>query len=491
MSLVSFNFFVFIGIAVAIYYLLPLKYRWTVLLVSSFIFYLSGGERATLLVLCIAFFSFIMAKKIEKNEKGKLKKLFLSISIVILLSILAIIKICGHYNTFVDYLIVPIGISYFSLSIIGYLLDVYWKKDFAEKNFAYFLTFIMFFPKIVQGPISRHKFLNKQLINGNAFDYNNLTLGIQLIIWGVFKKIVIADRMNILVTNVYSNLDIYAKGLVIIPTMILSALELYFDFSGYTDIAVGISQMFGIELEQNFNHPFFSRTASEFWQRWHMTLSGWFKDYLFLPVSRSSIVKKFSKKMGNKYGALARKKTMMIISTAIVWVATGLWHGTGINYMVWGLYWGLIIISSELLSSYYEKINALLHINTHTLTWKVFQVLRTSFIFVLGKMISAQKSLNDVKIVLWAVIKNTHFSDLKLLTQLGLDIYDFVIIAIGVIFLFFVSFLQEKGISIRKSIAGWNAISRWAFYSFSITVILLIGLYGVGYDTSTFAYQFF
>jgi len=453
---------------------------------------LNGGGKAIVIVLFIAIFSFCMAISIEKKEKGRKQKLLLTVAIVVILSILAFIKICGHYNTFADYLIIPIGISYFSLSIVGYLLDVYWKKDIAEQNIGHFLTFIFFFPKIIQGPISRHKWLNNQLIDGNHFNYKKICFGLQLVIWGIFKKIVIADRMDILTSEVYSNLEIYVNyGLILMITMVISALQLYFDFSGYTDIAIGISQMFGIELEQNFNHPFFSRSASEFWQRWHMSLSGWFKDYLFLPVSRSKFVKDLSKKMGMRYGATARKKTMMVMSTAVVWMATGLWHGTGINYIIWGMYWGGVIIFSEIFSAKFEKIEIILHINTTAPTWKWFQVLRTTMIFIIGKMISAQNTLYDVKIIIYGIIKNTHFSDLGILGSLNPSRIDGVIIILGILFLFMVSCVQENGIHIRDSISKWNAVPRWVFYCFSLIILLLIGMYGSGYDTSTFAYQFF
>ena len=297
--------------------------------------------------------------------------------------------------------------------------------------------------------------------------------------------------MNVFVTTVYSDLDRYAKGGVLIPAMILSALQLYFDFSGYTDMAVGIAGMYGVELEQNFNHPFFAQSAAEFWQRWHMTLSGWFKDYLFLPLSRSTFVKNTSKKMGAKYGPTARKKTMIVMCAAVVWLATGLWHGTGINYIVWGVYWGTIIILSELLSGVFEKMRTALHIKQEAFGWKLLRMIRTGIIFIIGKMISAQHSLAAVKTIILGIFTNTHAKDFKLFFKLGLKRYDFVILAIGVILLLVVSILQEKNVHIRERIAGWHPLPRWILYSMSVSVILLIGLYGSKYDTSTFAYQFF
>lgn len=492
MSLVSLKLFLLVGIALICYYVLPMKCRWCVLLASSLMFYWDGGWKAIIAVLGIALFAFYMAIWITKAEKGKKQKVLLSIAVVGLISVLAFVKICKYYQLFVAYIIVPVGISYFTLSIVGYLLDVYWNKDAVETNFGHFLTFVFFFPKIIQGPISRHKLLGHQLTDGKHFDYENICFGLQLVIWGIFKKIVIADRLDIVVSSVYDNLNVYEEcGLILMGGMIASALQLYFDFSGYTDMALGIAQMFGIELEHNFNHPFFAKSASEFWQRWHMTLSGWFKDYLFLPVSRSQIVKKLSKKMGNRFGSVVRKKTMMVCSTAVVWFATGLWHGTGVNYIVWGVYWGTIIIFSEVFSSWIQKLTKLLCINTSAVTWKVFQMLRTSMIFVVGKMISAQNSLLDVKRIVNGIIKHFYIGDINRIGDLGATNIDWYILVVGILICFSVSVMQENGIRVRRWIAGWNAIPRWIFYSISITVILLFGLYGVGYDVGTFEYQFF
>lgn len=492
MSLISFGFLVLVGLALCVYYIVPMNYRWCILLIASLVFYVYSGRRAMIIAAIIVNFSYYMAIQIEKSTDGRKRKIVLSLSVVILLTVLALIKIGGRIDSLAGYLIMPMGISYFSLSIIGYLLDIYWKKDTAERNIGHYLTFVFYFPKIVQGPISRHSFLKSQIIAGKRFDYNQVCFGMQLALWGGFKKIVVADRINRLVSTVYSNLDIYAShGGILAIAMLGSAVQLYLDFSGYTDIARGISQMFGIELEENFNHPFFSRSASEFWQRWHMTLSGWFKDYLFLPVSRSQSVKKLSKQMGLRFGPAARKKTMMIISTAVVWIATGLWHGTGVNYIVWGIYWGGIIIFSELFDFLPQRINKWLKINTSAPTWELFRMIRTFMIFVLGKMISAQKSLYDVKMVLWGIFRNIHLNDISVIYDFGLSKIDFMIVLWGMLFVFMVSLMQEKGISVRESIARWNAVPRWMFYSTALSIVLLVGIYGAEYDTSSFAYQFF
>ena len=493
MSFVSLNFFLLTAISLLVYHLLPSRARWCVLLLSSLVFYAFNGPEALAIVLVTAFFSYRMAISIEKNPDSGKRKLILSVSIIILLAVLAFIKFAGRITSLTASIIVPMGISYYSLSIIGYLLDVYWKKETAEKNFLFYLTFVLYYPKIVQGPISRHRFLGPQLTEGRPLEYTQVCYGMQLMLWGYFKKLVLADRMNILVTIVYSDLEniYFSHGGLLLITMFFSAIQLYLDFSGYTDIALGVSQMFGIRLEQNFNHPFFSRSAAEFWQRWHISLSSWFKDYLFFPVSRSRLVRNASKSMGTRFGPSARKKTMIALSSAVVWLATGLWHGTGINYIVWGAYWGCIIIFSEVFDGFIQKINKAFCINTAAPTWKLFQTLRTFLIFMFGKMISAQNSLHAVKTVLFGIVHHFHFSDRWMVYELDLTRLDLDIIRLGLLLVFAVSVLQERGVRVREWIAGWNAIPRWIFYSLALSLVLLLGLYGADFDMSSFAYQFF
>lgn len=491
MNFISIDFFFYLGISFLLYYLLPIKFRWIILLLSSVIFYLQGGRKILFYTVALSFVAYILAIMIEKANDKK-KSLLVSLGIVFFFVILSTFKIASYLNISNYYFIVPIGLSYYTLSIMSYLLDVYWEKDKAERNFLRFLTFVLYFPKILQGPISRHSFTGESITMGHRFEYRSVCFGSQLILWGLFKKIVIADRLNIFVSMIYGNMEMYKNsGAILFMTMIMSSVQLYCDFSGYTDMAIGISQLFGIELEQNFRRPFFSRSASEFWQRWHMTLSGWFKDYLFLPVSRNKIVKKISKKMGSRFGAMSRKKTMIVISTSVVWLATALWHGTGINYLVWGGYWGSIIIFSELFSDWIEKFSRLLRINTVAPTWKLWQMMRTFMIFTVGRMISSQKDLHSVKLIARALVKEFHASGLLHVTSIGLSQYDFTILIGAVFLLLAVSVFQEKGFCIREEVAKWNAIPRWLLYSVEIVTILLFGIYGAGYDMSTFAYQFF
>lgn len=354
MTFTSGFFLGFLAIFLCVYYLVAVNDRWLVLLIGSLLFILlGGGIQVVLYPLVMTMFVFGAAIIIENTNKTKAKKrrVILTVSILILITVLTLIKCDAKFHwDFMD-LVFPVGISYYTFSLISYLVDIYWGNDRAEKNFFKLLLFVMFFPKIMQGPIARHKGLAEQLTARHYFVYRDFCFGLQLMIWGFFKKLVIAERAGVIVTQVFGNYENYGGGILFIA-MVLEAVQLYCDFSGYMDIATGISQMLGIVLEQNFDHPFFSKSAAEFWRRWHITLGSWFKDYVYMPVSfiispKMTRVKEWVKKHISKQ---ASKSVMTIIPLAVVWVLTGLWHGTGLTHIVWGIYWGCLIIFSSLFS---------------------------------------------------------------------------------------------------------------------------------------------
>ena len=494
MNYVSYSFLLGSFASVLIYYLVPLNIRWIVLLAFSILFYLESGIAALLVVLLstvIAWGSAILIEKTEKKDRRK-RRLILSSALVALVGFLVLVKITPYMNKGIPSYLIPLGISYYTFSLISYMADVYWGKDQAERNFLKLALFVLFFPKIVQGPISRHRTLGPALLCGHRLSSRNLAFGVQLMIWGYFKKLVIADRAGIFVDSVFATSgDSRPGGAILFIAVILSAFRLYCDFSGCMDIARGISQMFGIDLDLNFNHPFFSKTAAEFWRRWHITLGTWFKDYVYMPIVLSPKLIKLSGSVRKKWGKRAGKTIMNVIPLSIVWILTGLWHGTGINYIIWGIYWGLIIILSDAFSPEIKKLTALLHINTEAPTWKLFQMLRTFGIFCGGRLISSQSSLGAVKEILKGIIRNPKLMDVfnGTLYTFGLKKYDFAILAVSIVLLWLISMLQEKG-SVRETIAGWNCIPRWILYGIAPAVVVLLGIYGSGYSSS-FVYQFF
>ncbi|EOS25712.1 hypothetical protein C806_01839 [Lachnospiraceae bacterium 3-1] len=492
MSLTSIYFFLFMTALIIIYFIVPKKVRWIVLLVGSCYFYLAGG----LDIFCIAcatvaitYFAAIWMEKASQDIKKK--RLLLSAAVVLLLGFLTLTKVSSHYGWQYRWLVVPLGISYYTFSLIGYLADVYWKKEKAETNYLKLLLFTLYFPKIIQGPISKHKSIAGQLLEGHEFDYDNLCAGVQLAMWGYFKKLVIADRAAIFVDTVFGGLDNYLEsGAILTMAVILSTVQLYCDFSGYMDIVIGISQILGIQLENNFKRPFFSKSAAEFWRRWHITLGAWFKDYVYMPIVISPRLIKFSTWVRNHFGKRTGKAMMNVIPLAVVWLLTGLWHGTGKNYVLWGIYWGAIIITTTVFAPEIKKFNKFLHINTEASSWQLFQMVRTTAIFCVGRLITAPGSLrNSWKILLgmthsfrlWELFDGTIYT-------LGLAEIDMKLLVLSIGILWIVGIQQEKS-SIRERISGWNALARWSFYAVAFVSIFMLGIYGTGYDASSFAYE--
>ncbi len=499
MTFVSWYFLFGFVIVATLYYIFPIKYRWVVLLASSILFYLRSGFHMLICVLISSLFTWLigLVLSVAKIDHKRKKRLFITwLGILILALNLMFTKIISHFEITVNWFINPIGISYYTFSSIGYIADIYWKKEEAEKSPLKFILFILYFPKIMQGPIEKHRELAPKLIEGHRISYQNITYGIQLMLWGFFKKLVVANRAATYVNAVHGDIDNYLGqgGIYILWISILSVVELYFDFSGYVDIATGISQVFGIQLSKNFNHPFFSKSAAEFWRRWHMTLGMWFKDYVYMPLSANARLIRIGGKIKERHGRRAARNFMTVIPLTVVWILTGLWHGTGLNYIVWGLYWGTIIIVSTTFSPELVKLCSMLHINVKSTAWSIVQVVRTSIIYLVARIISSFDTLKDSFLIM-----KTIFTDFHVVKAVEVfkgfsfvELSDYLIIAMGVVLVFVISLCEERRGDIREIISSWWAIPRWIVYSLMVLVPLYLGLYGAGSsDTSSFAYIFY
>ena len=388
--------------------------------------------------------------------------------------------------------IIPIGISYYCLSLIGYLADVYWKKERAENNYFKLLLFALYFPKILEGPISKHRIIGQRLTEGHRFDYKRVCFGLQRVVWGLFKKLVIADYLAVFVNNVFGNYQLYV-GSQLLVAAVFGAIQLYCDFSGCMDIALGVSECFGITLEENFKQPFASRSAAEFWRRWHITLGAWFKDYVFMPLAVSPRLMKVTGFLRKKLGKRAGKTFSSVIPLVAVWILTGLWHGTGANYLVWGAYWGLLIIFSTVLDPEIRKLTTWLKIDTSSGGFQFFQKSRTFCLFVISRIITIPVSLEGVWYTFRAIL--TNFSPWKLvdgsLLDLGLSSSRFLVLAIALFLVWLVGIQHEKGIQIREWIAAKPLPIRWLIYYGVIFAVLVFGAYGLGYNASDFVYMQF
>ncbi len=525
MSFTSLGFIVAVSILCLIYYIIPKKFQWTVLLTGSVLFYMTYGAERILFILLASVTAYCAAVKIDKvyvkqdayiKEKGlsgkekqeyilqnkKTTKRILLLAVGFLVFMLAYSKMGNWLQKTVSGLIygqekpilpliVALGISYYTFSLIAYLADVYWRKEKAEKNYLRFLLFVIYFPKILQGPISRHNFLAPQLKQEHCFDYQTFCFGVQLVVWGYFKKLVIADRLSIFVDTVFNDYSA-CSGAVLAVATIFGAVQLYCDFSGCMDIVRGVSQAFGIELEQNFKQPFFSRSAAEFWRRWHITLGAWFKDYVYMPIVVSPTLVQKLKPIKEKWGMKAVKKIMTAIPLAVVWILTGIWHGTGWPYIVWGIYWGGIIISSMLLESVYKNVLLKLGINEEAFWWRTFQMLRTFMLFCIARLLTMPNSLLATAVICKRIVCDFHVTSVlsNNLFQYGLDKQNFILVIIAVLIVWAVSVLQGKGM-VREMVARRNIVLRWSIYFALIFAVIIFGIYGPGYDASSFIYEAF
>ncbi len=506
-------------ITALVYFVVPLSVRWFILLAASVVFYYSWGIELMPFLLgavLVAWLAALQIEKIYEKNAEKLKglsgnnkeraafqqkvknkcKAVLWIAVVLIFGTLIFTKtekfIFNTFNITNISILVPLGISYYSMSLVSYVADVYWKREKAEKNFLKLLLFAMFFPKIVEGPISKHKLIGEQLNRGNEFDYKHFCFGLQLIIWGYFKKLVIADRIDQFVSPVFANYKSY-HGSVLLVAAVFSAFDIYCDFSGCIDMALGTAEIFGIKMEDNFKRPFFAKSASEYWKRWHITLGNWTRDYVYMPILISPTLHKVSAKVKKSFGARAGKAVSSLVPLYCVWFLTGLWHGTGIDYVVWGMYWGTIMAISSVFEPEIKKFTTKLGFNTSGKGYQRFMMIRTFFIFVGGRVLTLPGDLHASFGIVKRVLLNFGAWDLVdgTLYTIGMERPDFIFSIIFLLILYYVDRKQEDGVIFRECIAEMPIVRRWAFYLLAVAVVLIFGVYGAGYNAGSFVYMNF
>lgn len=528
MTFNSLNFFVFFPIVAILYYAIPKKYQWIFLLAASYFFYFFANYKFALFLISTTITTFYAANaigKINHNQKATLEanKDFLSkeqikdlksyckkqkkqIAAAVLLLNFGILVFLKYFN-FVSKsmngifglfhssasmpalkLLLPLGISFYTFQAMGYLIDVYRGKYEPESNPAKLALFLSFFPQIMEGPIGRYNDLAPQLYKGHDFDYNNAKFGLQLMVWGYFKKVVIADRAGILVNTVYSNYQNYS-GMQIAFTAIVYAVQIYADFSGYIDIATGAAQFFGVRLAQNFNRPYFSKSVSEFWRRWHITLGSWFKDYLFYPLSLSKAGTKLGKFSRKHFSPALAKNMTAYFGLAVVWLTTGLWHGSDWHYVLYGVYYGVLIIVSMQCKPIFQKMIDKLQIQTEHFGWKFFQVARTFSLVCLGFILFRAENLS----VAFSMIKSIFLMSKPAVYTSLLDgnftKTDLLFFVLTTGILFSVSWIQRKQ-KLRETLSEQNIVLRWAVYSTAVLSVIFLGVLASNDPTQFIYFQF-
>lgn len=532
MSPFTFLFFGFLSILLVIYFNFPkkiLSYQWAVLLIASYIFYAFSGIKILIFLIITTLSTWSGAIWLEKTgqkykelargekavNKKELKKIatskkrrILALILVLNFGILIILK---YTNFFIENInsiytktslaplpvvdfILPLGISFYTFQSMGYLIDIYRGKYKADKNFFQFALFVSYFPQIIQGPISRYDALAKQLYSSHQFEYERVKLGIQRMLWGYFKKMVIADRIAIFSNEVFSNYLINDyKGITVFLGVFLYSIQIYADFSGGMDIICGVSQILGVNLVENFRHPFLARSVAEFWQRWHITLGTWMRDYLFYPLALSKAFGKLSKKLRKICGTYVAKVLPTCMASFIVFLIVGIWHGAAWKYIAYGLYQATFVSTATLFEPMYLKIRRILHINVQCHSWKIFQILRTVLLVTIGRYFSRGDSLISAMQMLKSTV--SEFNPWVLfdgsLYLMGLDSKNFLFMVVTIIFLFMIDYIQEKGIKIRYEIAKLDIVLRWLIYFGGIFSIIIFGIYGLGFDAGNFIYQGF
>lgn len=490
----SLHFLLFFPIVTGIYFAIPQKKKHLWLLAASYYFYMCWNPKYALLMLASTLITYLSGlaidrfRRVEDQTRSKrLQKSAVAVSFLLNLAILAFFKY--FYFIFENIrqllllwniqiaepafdIVLPVGISFYTFQALSYTVDVYRGDIYAERNFAKYALFVSFFPQLVAGPIERSKNLLIQLNRPKQFDYNRARRGLLLMLWGFFEKLVIADRAAIVVNQVYNNYPEYG-GMAIAVATVLFAVQIYCDFASYTDIARGAAEFMGFELMQNFRQPYFSRSIAEFWRRWHISLSSWFKDYLYIPLG------------GNRRGTVRKYVNIMI-----VFLVSGLWHGASWHFVFWGFLHGAYQVIGALLKQVRTKVLDWMGVDTNTHIHRFVQRLCTFVLVCVAWIFFRADTLTAAWEMLSKFVTEFDpwiFTDGTIL-QLGLDGANWVVLLIAVGVLFGVSCAHYYEKSPRDAILASSGLFRWCVYFIMLFTVLIFGIYGPQYSASQFIY---
>ena len=507
MSFVSIEFFALLAGLFIVYFFLGKmnsRYQWTAILIASLIYYCSNAGFLSLYLIASVSVSWlygITVKQVEKKQEAALKaiqqsenskeekrnirknsehvkKVFLLCALLLLLGTLIVLKcLAGRFPVpegRINWLVMPLGISFFSFLCVGYCVDVYRGTISAETNILKYILYVSFFPHIGQGPIDRYENLAHQLTEQHHFNKTDFISGTERMLIGFFKKLVIANNLRSFVDPVYKDPSSFS-GFVLAFATLMYAFQIYADFSGYMDIACGVSKCLGIELAENFRTPYFSKSVAEYWRRWHITLGAWFRDYLYYPVLRSGFLSRITKKLR----ADGKKKLAQNISVTIglltTWLLIGFWHGTSWNYIVHGLYHGTFIILSTVCAHFYAKCREKSRINENSTVWKLFQVIRTFTIVCIGYVLFRADSLNTAILIFRRIVTEFCYDGWSYgLISDKLDLFYWLFMLAGICVIIAIDLLERK-----ESFILWlnrqKQPLRWGIlYLFILSVMFVV-----------------
>lgn len=524
MSYTSFAFFIlYFGITYIIYSLMPQKAKWCVLLVGSYIFYFvatKGHVAAIIIATVLVWGSGLIIQKLnadfkqkrketEKAQRKKLKAKYKRYKLAVLnigiIATLAILLVCKYSNFFIlstnsifgtdfdkVHFIQPMGISFYTLQAVSYLTDVYRGKYDACKNPLRVSLYLSFMLTVVEGPVARWDQFGVQLKECKKFNPSDLVYGAQRVVWGLFKKIVIADRAAGFVNAVFDSHDKYG-GLVVVCGIVFYTIQLYFEFSGVMDVVCGMGEMMGLKLPENFSRPFFAKSINEFWQRWHITLGGWLRDYIFYPISLSKPFMNLTKSARKKFNPYYANLIPTSVALFFVWFTNGFWHGAGWKYIVYGLYYYVLMMFGLFLEPVFRKVCDKLKIDRKSKSYGIFQIIRTAFIVNIGMLIFRADTLEQAVSMFTSIFTKMPSSCVNpgASQGFGLDVFDYIIVAVGVLIVFAVSLMMEKGIDVRARIAKLPFAVKFIGFMAAIFIVIIFGAYGDGYGVVDLIYANF
>lgn len=462
----SVAFAIFFPIVTALFFLLPHKFRGPFLLLASCYFYMAFIPKYIVILFLTIGVDYAAGLLISRNT-GKTRHLWLVLSIITNVGVLAFFKYFNFLNEnfriLADHLalhdpipalniILPIGLSFHTFQSMSYTIEVYRGHQDAERNLGRFALYVMFYPQLVAGPIERPQNLLDQFKTEQQFDYKRVREGLLLMGWGLFKKVAIADRLASVVDIVYRQQGSYS-GLALLAATYFFALQIYCDFSGYSDIAIGAAKVMGFRLMKNFNHPYFSRSVSEFWTRWHISLSTWFRDYVYFPMG------------GNRVSLLRRCFNLMT-----VFAVSGLWHGANWTFVIWGALNGVYLIGSILTASLRQGAARLSGLSSFPALHRAFGMFCTFHLILLSWIFFRADSARLALSVIKGILTWRHGLGLPLTTVSG----DAVEIGLVLSLFILAEVIQAKGF-VLETVTSRPPLLRWAFYTTAVTALILLG----------------
>ena len=483
----SIDFLFFFPVVVGILFILPRRLRCIWLLVASYYFYMSWNPKYALLIAFSTLVTYLSGIALERCRTNSHKKAVVAASLVSNLLILFVFKYANFTLHTITVLLggmgirlaerqldllLPVGISFYTFQALSYTLDVYRGDIKAEKNIVRYALFVSFFPQLVAGPIERSGNLLKQIRSIEKiqlWNYENIRNGLLLMFWGLFQKLVIADRASILVNQVYGNYADYGFVEIVIAT-VLFAFQIYCDFDGYTNVARGAARVMGISLMKNFRQPYLAWNIKEFWRRWHISLTSWFTDYLYIPLG------------GNRKGELRKN-----INILIVFIVSGLWHGASWNFVAWGLLHGIYQVLGNIWNEIKRKPGWSNRRGEGVPFWlRLWKMVFTFCIVDFAWLFFASDSFGQALELIRQMGRSIRTT--SGICELGLNQGNWITLGVALLILLIVDILHENGKSVFALVGKRNIVIRWVLYLGLIWVIIMLGIYGIGYDVSQFIY---